>query len=90
MSNPTKELRVQSLTSPRLQRTSRYTQSKSLGESRASLGVETPYKALVQKVQGSIPRSGIPFVKVETAGIDEESMGEDDDDEGESEEGKEM
>ena len=46
--------------------------------------------ALVQKVQGSNPSRGIPFVKEETGGIDEETWDEDDDDEGDSREEMEM
>ena len=46
--------------------------------------------ALVQRVQGSIPSRGIPFVKEETGGIDGETRDKDDDDEGESGEEMEM
>ena len=46
--------------------------------------------ALVPKVPSSIPIHDIPFVEEETHETDVETKGEDDDDEGESEEGKEM
>ena len=87
MLHRTRELRVPFLTS---QGTSKYTQFKSMGETRLSLRAETPYMALVQRVQGSIPSRGIPFVKEETDEIDAETWEDDDDDEGESKERREM